>query len=132
MQHRKLRTLSSPRLFKVLTAALCLSTVLGGKEAKAADLIWNDVVAQGSGDGVPCRYKTKNPARNNVFWSAAGGDLSLILTNWGISFPNWPASLVANSPHRRSAISQQPLRFHKATTSKRSLKPWLSVCRRIA
>lgn len=87
MQSRTSRTKISPRIFNILTAALCLSSFLSVVEAKAADLIWNDVVAQGSGDGVPCRYKTKNPSRNNVFWSAAGGDLSIILTNWGISLP---------------------------------------------
>lgn len=87
MQLRDARIKISPKLLTLFTTALCFSPLLGLKEAKAADLVWNDVVAQGSGDGVPCRYKTKNPSRNNVFWSAAGGDLSIILTNWGISLP---------------------------------------------
>lgn len=77
----------SPQILKTLTAAIGSALVCAASSAQAADLIWNDVTAHGSGDGVPCRYKTKNPHRNNVLWSAAGGDLSIILTNWGISLP---------------------------------------------
>ncbi|NBX17508.1 MAG: hypothetical protein EBR09_09105 [Proteobacteria bacterium] len=55
--------------------------------ASAEDLVWNSVTAQGSGDGIPCTLNPNTPSRNNVVWSAAGGDLSIILTTWGVSLP---------------------------------------------
>lgn len=70
----------------LVSVALLLLLSLGGN-ARAEDLIWNSVTAYGSGDGTPCQYNPSTPAQNNVIWTAAGGDLSIILTNWGISLP---------------------------------------------
>lgn len=73
-------------LFRVLLA--CLSLILfPALTAQAEDLVWNSVVATGSGDGTPCRLDPRNPSQSNVVWSAAGGDLSIILQSWGVSLP---------------------------------------------
>jgi hypothetical protein len=67
---------------------MCLSVVfVRSQQASAEELIWNSVTAHGSGDGIPCLLNPNQPARNNVVWSAAGGDLSIILTTWGVSLP---------------------------------------------
>ncbi len=67
---------------------LCLSVVLAPSQTSfAAELTWNSVTARGGGDGIPCRLDPNNPSQNNVVWSAAGGDLSIILTTWGVSLP---------------------------------------------
>lgn len=82
-----LATLKLSRIVnRVLSAAFILWSATSGS-AYAEDLIWNSITAHGSGDGTPCRFDPSTPERNNVTWSAAGGDLSIILTNWGVSLP---------------------------------------------
>ncbi|NBO39659.1 hypothetical protein EBU99_13865 [bacterium] len=68
-------------------AAFLLLTLAFTPHAHAEELIWNNVVAYGSGDGSPCRFNPQTPSQNNVIWTAAGGDLSIILTNWSVSLP---------------------------------------------
>lgn len=70
-----------------LLSALILLLLSATSIAHAEDLVWNSVRATGSGDGTPCHFNPNTPARNNVIWTAAGGDLSLILTQWGVSLP---------------------------------------------
>ncbi|MEY4065910.1 MAG: hypothetical protein RIR26_2118 [Pseudomonadota bacterium] len=81
---RSVLPLSCPRI--VLALSL-LAALLFAPNAHAEDLIWNSISASGSGDGTPCHYRSDTPERNNVLWSAAGGDLSIILTQWSVSLP---------------------------------------------
>jgi hypothetical protein len=70
-----------------LTSAVLFFAMAVSSPAVAEDLIWNSVTAHGSGDGTPCRYNPSNPSQNNIIWTAAGGDLSIILYSWGVSLP---------------------------------------------
>jgi hypothetical protein len=78
-------SLSLPKLR--LLAACLIVALYPVQKSLADDLIWESITANGSGDGTPCRLNPQNPSRNNVIWSAAGGDLSIILTHWGVSLP---------------------------------------------
>ncbi|NBW81503.1 hypothetical protein EBR21_07085, partial [bacterium] len=86
MQHSS-RTPLFATLFRRAILACFLATLLTVQAAHAEDLVWNSVTANGSGDGTPCRLDPNNPSLDNVAWSAAGGDLSIILTTWGVSLP---------------------------------------------
>lgn len=81
--------LTPQRLTQALRVIIaCVFIALSPAQTSLAeDLIWNEVTARGSGDGTPCRLDPRTPSQNNVIWSAAGGDLSIILTSWGISLP---------------------------------------------
>ncbi|MEN9810237.1 MAG: hypothetical protein RLZZ488_1804 [Pseudomonadota bacterium] len=86
MLHTSLTPHLLPRKLRVLLACL-VSVFCTAQTVDAQELIWNSVTASGSGDGTPCRLDPSNPSRNNVIWSAAGGDLSIILTSWGVFLP---------------------------------------------
>ncbi|MEN9826082.1 MAG: hypothetical protein RI953_1827 [Pseudomonadota bacterium] len=86
MQHSS-RTSRIATLFCRAILACFFASLLPAEAARAEDLVWNSVTASGSGDGTPCRLDPNNPHLDNVVWSAAGGDLSIILTTWGVSLP---------------------------------------------
>lgn len=86
MLPRKQISLSNTRLLITAISLLVVQLFLTPR-SKAEDLLWNSIAASGSGDGTPCHFHPNTPEQNNVLWSAAGGDLSIILTQWGLSLP---------------------------------------------
>ena len=77
----------SLKSLKSVFASLVLSSLVLPGAALAQELVWNSVKAFGGGDGLRCNLNPADPASANVYWSSAGGDLSLIFTTFGLNLP---------------------------------------------